>query len=68
MTAFGMSDDRVKIVPISQDVEHIDLLSDNIGALFMQEHYSDVTLLVDTQHFPAHKVVLAARSEYFRQV
>jgi BTB/POZ domain-containing protein 9 len=47
-------------------VEHVTLLSDNIGALFMQDSYSDLTLVVDGQQFPAHKVVLAARSEYFR--
>ena len=48
------------------DVEHVNELSDNIGALFMQDSYSDITLVVDGQRFVAHKVVLAARSEYFR--
>ena len=61
-----MSDDRLKAVPASRGVEHIDLLSENIGALFMQENYSDVTLVVDGQRFYGHKVILAARSEYFR--
>ena len=68
MTAVGMSDHGLKTVPVSRDVEHVDQLSDNIGALFMQESYSDITLVVDGQRFPAHKVILAARSEYFRLV
>ena len=50
------------------EVEHVNYLSENIGALFMREDYSDVTLVVEAQKFPAHKVVLAARSEYFRFV
>ena len=48
------------------DIQHAHSLSDNIGALFMQEDYSDMTLLVENEQFPAHKVILAARSEYFR--
>ena len=32
----------------------------------MQEDYSDVILLVENVRFPAHKVILAARSDYFR--
>lgn len=67
MAAVGMSDEQVKTtVPVTRDVEHIEQLSDNIGALFMQESYSDITLMVDNQRFPAHKVILATRSEYFR--
>jgi BTB/POZ domain len=66
MAAVDMSDHRLKTVPVHRDIKHIDQLSDNIGALFMQESYSDVTLVVDNQQFPAHKVILAARSEYFR--
>jgi len=66
MAAVDMSDDRLKTIPAYRGVEHIDLLSENIGALFMQENYSDVKLVVDSRRFPAHKVILAARSEYFR--
>ena len=69
MAAVGMCDqDTNNVLPILGDVEHIDQLSDNIGALFMQDSYSDITLVVDGQRFVAHKVVLAARSEYFRLV
>ena len=66
MAAVGMSDHRLKTVAVLRDIEHVDQLSDNIGALFMQESYSDITLVVDNRRFPAHKVILAARSEYFR--
>ena len=48
------------------EIEHVNDLSDNVGALYMHTDYSDVTLLVEGKRFPAHKVVLAARSEYFR--
>jgi len=69
MAAVGMCDqDPCGLLPVLGDVEHIDQLSDNIGALFMQDSYSDITLVVDGQRFVAHKVVLAARSEYFRFV
>lgn len=50
------------------DVDHVNFLSDNIGCLFFQDDYSDVTIKIENQRFPAHKVVLAARSEYFRSV
>jgi len=67
MAAVGMCDQHAdNVLPILGDVEHVNQLSDNIGALFMQENYSDITLVVDGQRFVAHKVVLAARSEYFR--
>ena len=48
------------------DVDHVNFLSENIGALFQKEEYSDVVVKVQNVRFPAHKVVLAARSEYFR--
>jgi len=63
-----MCDDEHEQNVLLGDVEHIGQLSDNIGALFMQDSYSDITLLVDGHKFVAHKVVLAARSEYFRLV
>ena len=65
MAAVGMCDEPELNVLLG-DVEHVNELSDNIGALFMQDSYSDITLVVDGQRFVAHKVVLAARSEYFR--
>ena len=47
-------------------VQHIHYLSEHIGALFLNDEYSDVTLVVEHHRFHAHKVILAARSEYFR--
>ena len=47
-------------------VQHIHYLSEHIGALFLNDEYSDVTLVVENHRFHAHKVILAARSEYFR--
>ena len=52
--------------PAAGDINDVDMLSDHIGRLFMNTDYSDVTLLVENSKFLAHKVVLAARSEYFR--
>lgn len=48
------------------DVEHIQTLSAHIGALFLNDEYSDVILTLDGHKFHAHKVILAARSDYFR--
>lgn len=36
------------------------------GKLFNQSEYSDVELVVESKHFHAHRVILAARSAYFR--
>lgn len=47
-------------------VDHQQHLSDNIGALYMADEFADLTLLVNGESFPAHKVILAARSQYFR--
>ena len=47
-------------------VQHIHFLSEHIGALFLNDEYSDVTLIVENNRFNAHRVILAARSDYFR--
>ena len=65
MAADGLCDQRLHN-DLLGDVVHVNQLSDNIGALFMQDGYSDITLVVEEQRFVAHKVILAARSEYFR--
>ncbi|VVC98595.1 unnamed protein product [Leptidea sinapis] len=41
-------------------------LSEHIGSLCLSTEYSDVTLVVEGQRIPAHKVILAASSNYFR--
>jgi BTB/POZ domain len=48
------------------EVDHVRALSDNFASLLISENYHDITLLVEGQKIPAHKVILASRSEYFR--
>ena len=48
------------------EIEHVHHLSGDIGALYMKDDYSDITLKIENERFYAHKVILAARSEYFR--
>lgn len=48
------------------EIEHANFLSEDIGALYLSDDYSDVTLVVNSQRFNGHKVILAARSQYFR--
>jgi BTB/POZ domain-containing protein 9 len=50
----------------SGKIEHINYLLDDIGTLYLSDDYSDITLVVNGQRFNAHKVILAARSQYFR--
>jgi len=37
-----------------------------LGNLFNQSDYSDIELFVESERFYAHRIILAARSEYFR--
>lgn len=48
------------------EIDHIHLLSEQVGALVLGEEYSDVTFIVEGKRFPAHRVILAARCHYFR--
>jgi len=48
------------------EVQHVQLLSDQLNKLYLSDEYSDMTLVVDSNRFSVHKVILAARSEYFR--
>lgn len=48
------------------EVDHVRYLSDNLGALLLSENYQDITLIVENHRIPAHKILLASRSEYFR--
>ncbi|XP_017880988.2 BTB/POZ domain-containing protein 9-like, partial [Ceratina calcarata] len=52
--------------PVHGDINHISTLSEDIGALYLSDDYSDVTLIVCGQRFNSHKMILAARSQYFR--
>ncbi|XP_063230023.1 BTB/POZ domain-containing protein 9 [Bacillus rossius redtenbacheri] len=48
------------------EIHHIKFLSEHIGALYLNDEYSDVVLKIEGQPFHGHKAILAARSEYFR--
>lgn len=48
------------------DIQHVAHLSEHVGSLYLNEDYSDITLIVDGQRYVAHKVILACRSDYFR--
>ena len=48
------------------DIKHTNYLSEHIGALYLSSNYSDLIVKVDDEEFFAHKVILAARSDYFR--
>jgi BTB/POZ domain-containing protein 9 len=47
-------------------VDHVSSVSDNLGDLVLNAEYSDITLVVEDVSFQSHKVILAARSDYFR--
>lgn len=48
------------------EIDHVKALSENLSSLLVSENYYDITLVVEGQKIPAHKVILASRSEYFR--
>lgn len=67
LSAGNCSQQEITLAPPSAgEVQHANCLSKHIGALYLSENYSDITLIVDGCRLPAHKVILAARSDYFR--
>ncbi|CAF0889572.1 unnamed protein product [Adineta ricciae] len=48
------------------EINHTSVLSGDFGKLYNQSDYSDIELIVEAERFCAHRVILAARSEYFR--
>lgn len=50
------------------EIDHVHILSEHIGALLIGEEYGDVTFVVEKKRFPAHRVILAARCQYFQSV
>lgn len=48
------------------NTDGIQTIAMDMGRLFMNDLYSDVVFLVEDQRLPAHRLVLAARCEYFR--
>lgn len=55
-----------KGVSCAGEIRHTTFLSEHIGALYLNNSYSDLLIKVDDEEFYAHKVILAARSDYFR--
>jgi hypothetical protein len=51
--------------PLSE-IQHSAQLVEQISGLYLDEACSDLTLIAEDQRLPAHRVVLAARSTYFR--
>ncbi|XP_059619294.1 BTB/POZ domain-containing protein 9 [Phlebotomus argentipes] len=49
-----------------EEIELTGRFSEEMALLCMNQDYSDVTFVVDGAKLPAHRVILAARSEYFR--
>ncbi|XP_073981114.1 BTB (POZ) domain containing 9 [Rhodnius prolixus] len=52
--------------PTNGEIDHVNYLSQDIGALCLNDDYSDVTLNIDGEVVKAHKAILASRCEYFR--
>jgi BTB/POZ domain-containing protein 9 len=50
----------------SGEVDHVELLSSQLGALLHSSEFTDVTFIVEDKKFQAHRVFLASRCEYFR--
>lgn len=48
------------------EINHVKQLSLDIGNLFNNTDYCDLKLIVENVEFKVHKIILAARSEYFR--
>ena len=48
------------------ELDHVQVLSNQFKTLLQSEDFSDVTFLVEGKKFFCHKVILAARCEYFR--
>lgn len=52
--------------PPNGEIEHTNYLSEDIGALYLNDEYSDIIMKIDGFKINAHKVILASRSHYFR--
>ncbi|XP_002135358.1 BTB/POZ domain-containing protein 9-like [Drosophila pseudoobscura] len=50
----------------ADDIDVVDRVGLDMGRLCMNDLYSDVEFLVEEQRLPAHRNILAVRSEYFR--
>ncbi|KAG5677275.1 hypothetical protein PVAND_007045 [Polypedilum vanderplanki] len=50
----------------SGEINLTDKLSEDFSKLYLSANYSDVTFIVEDEKIFGHKVILAARSDYFR--
>ncbi|KFV46672.1 Zinc finger protein 131, partial [Tyto alba] len=50
---------------IQEFPEHYKVILDRLNEQREQDHFTDITLIVDGHHFKAHKAVLAACSQFF---
>lgn len=48
------------------DIDLTGLLSKQLAAIALSDVYADIVFLVDNERLPAHRTLLAARSDYFR--
>lgn len=60
------STDSTTITEYTDEIDLGDRFSADIARLCMNERYADVEFLVEEQQLPAHRAILAARSDYFR--
>jgi BTB/POZ domain-containing protein 9 len=62
------NDERPPNISRSNSVfgDEVQRLVQQITDLYLNDELSDVTLIVESSRFPAHKVILAARSIYFK--
>ncbi|XP_050427019.1 BTB/POZ domain-containing protein 9-like [Adelges cooleyi] len=49
-------------------IDHTEFLIEYIRNLYLSNTCSDVVLVVGKERLPAHRIILASRSEYFRRV
>ena len=54
--------------PLVGEVHHIHHLSDHLGRLYISDEYSDVTLVVEKNRIPAHKVGSIENMKYVHNV
>ncbi|XP_068141376.1 LOW QUALITY PROTEIN: BTB/POZ domain-containing protein 9 [Drosophila tropicalis] len=50
----------------TDEIDLAERFSSDMARLCMNDRYADVEFVVEEQRLPAHRVILAARSEYFR--
>lgn len=47
-------------------INHSNLVLSNLESLYLNDEFSDITLVIDNSEIPAHKIILASSSDYFR--